>query len=375
MTLFWEMFKIALGVVGGGLAIAAVADEVFSRKLKWTKEGEIVGALPVVQMVPGLIAGNVAVYIGRKMAGWVGSAVAVTAVALPSLAIFLAVSAGYAFLPVENPVLNGVFSGLRSALTAIVVVTMMRSWSRCVKGAGGIFTVVAAAFALFCGVNPALVIVCAAFISLAAEFTPRFLTGEGRCFRSSPLAAAALVFLKYGSLAFGGGYVLVPFYLHDFVGASAPYVQLAEQDFSNLMALTQMTPGPIAVNAATFFGYRMCGVAGSVVATLCVLLPGALLMYGVLSSLERFRDSRALAAVMRGIRPVTVAMMASAAWSFASMSVWTVGGGFKFHPFAAFIVLAAAAALLTRTLSVMKTITASAFAGAVGQLTVSVFAG
>jgi chromate transporter len=83
-TLFWEMFKIALGVVGGGLAIAAVADEVFSRKLKWTKEGEIVGALPVVQMVPGLIAGNVAVYIGRKMAGWVGSAVAVTAVAVQS---------------------------------------------------------------------------------------------------------------------------------------------------------------------------------------------------------------------------------------------------------------------------------------------------
>ena len=59
-TLFWEMFKIALSVVGGGYAILAVADEVFSKKLKWTKEGEVIEHLPIFQMVPGIIAGNTA---------------------------------------------------------------------------------------------------------------------------------------------------------------------------------------------------------------------------------------------------------------------------------------------------------------------------
>ena len=75
-TLFWEMFKIALCVVGGGFAILAVADEVFSKKLKWTEEGEIAAHLPVFQMVPGIIAGGTAVYVGRKEAGVPGAVAA-----------------------------------------------------------------------------------------------------------------------------------------------------------------------------------------------------------------------------------------------------------------------------------------------------------
>ena len=71
--LFWEMFKIALCVVGGGFAILAVADEVFAKKRKWTEEGEIVSHLPIFQMIPGIIAGNTAVYVGRKVAGIPGA--------------------------------------------------------------------------------------------------------------------------------------------------------------------------------------------------------------------------------------------------------------------------------------------------------------
>ena len=74
LALFWEMFKISLFVVGGGFAILAVADDRFSRKLKWTKEGEIVSHLPVFQMVPGIIAGSTAIYVGRKIAGVSGAA-------------------------------------------------------------------------------------------------------------------------------------------------------------------------------------------------------------------------------------------------------------------------------------------------------------
>lgn len=366
-TLFWEMFKIALTVVGGGLAIATVADEIFSKKLRWTKEGEIIDSLPVVQMVPGLIAGNVAVYVGRKVAGWKGSIVAAAAVSLPSLAIFLAVSAGYGELPADNPVLSGVFSGLRSALTAIVVAAIIRSWTKCMAGVTGYLIAAAATAALFYGMNPAAVIVAAALFSLIAEFSRRSPHENGRTdFRSTSLAAVALIFLKYGSLAFGGGYVLVPFYIHDFVGASAPYVQLTERDFSNLMALTQMTPGPIAVNAATFFGYCMQGAIGSVVATVCVLLPGFIMMHVVLCSIERFRDSRILTAVMRGIRPVTTAMMISAAWSFAAMSVWSPDDGI--HPVETAVFAFSLVALLLRRITVMKIIAASALAGAVHAL-------
>ena len=59
LRLFWELFKISLFVVGGGYAIIVVADDVFAKR-GWTKEGEIVGQLPVFQMVPGIIATHVA---------------------------------------------------------------------------------------------------------------------------------------------------------------------------------------------------------------------------------------------------------------------------------------------------------------------------
>ena len=357
------MFKIALFVVGGGLAIAAVADEVFSRRRKWTREGEIIESLPLVQMVPGLIAGNVAVYIGRKVAGFLGSVVAVVAVALPSIAIFLCVSAGYESIPSDNRVIGGIFSSLRASLTGIVVATILRSWKKCVGGAVGYSTAAAAALALFLGCNPALVILAAAAFSIFCEYTLPTSGGDGsRRFLSPPVLTVALLFLKYGSLAFGGGYVLVPFYLHDFVGANAPYIRMPAEEFSNLIALTQLTPGPIAINAATFFGFRMCSVAGSLAASFSILLPGFVLMHLMLSSLDRFSAGRFVKALMRGVRPVTVAMMACAAWSFASMSVF--GAGFSFHPFALVIAVFSAFAMHTQKLGVTKIIAASAAAGA-----------
>ena len=63
LQLFWELFRISLFVVGGGYAIIAVADDVFAKR-GWTKEGELVDHLPVFQMVPGLIATHVAVFVG-----------------------------------------------------------------------------------------------------------------------------------------------------------------------------------------------------------------------------------------------------------------------------------------------------------------------
>lgn len=134
LSLFWEFLKISLFVVGGGYAIIVVADEVFGRKLKWLKEGELLDHLPVFQMVPGLIAGNTAIYTGLKVAGRLGAVVALVAVALPSFLIFLGVSCGYAFLPVGNPWVESALLGLRAALTGIVFGTLMKSWRRSVVG-------------------------------------------------------------------------------------------------------------------------------------------------------------------------------------------------------------------------------------------------
>ena len=368
--LFWELFKISLFVVGGGYAIIVVADDVFAKR-GWTKEGEIVGQLPVFQMVPGIIATHVAVYVGSKVAGRVGAAVGVAAVALPSVVIFTLVSMGYDSIPLDSPRLVSAFTGLRAALAGVVAATVIRGWRKNVDSVFAYAVVAAAVLAIgFFGVAVALVILAAMALGLAvpeaaAEAAPG--KGEGRPprrFRSSWLPL--LLFLKYGALCFGGGFVLVPMYVQDFVGPGAAWLQISSEEFANLMALTQMTPGPIGVNGATFFGYRLAGVPGAVMASAALLLPGSLVLYFVLRSLDRFRENRVVRGIMRGARPASVALMLCALWAFGSMCWWRTGaeGATRFGLAAIAISALVAAAMVKWRPNVMALIFLCAIAAA-----------
>lgn len=370
-TLFWELFKIALSVIGGGYAILAVADEVFSKKLKWTKEGEVIEHLPIFQMVPGIIAGNTALYIGRKVAGLPGAIAALTGVFLPSVIVFSIVCAGYSLIPFGNTYLDAAFLGLRAALTGIIAAMIVRGWKKSIDTFSAFMVMLVALVAIGpLKVNPALVVAAAAILGIAV----RFIRSESGAAKTRKFLSSfwlmPLVFLKYGIIAFGGGYVLVPVYIGDFVGKTAPFLQLTEREFADVMALTQMTPGPIAVNCATFFGYRLGfaemgtvpgAVLGAFIATLCLLIPGAILLYIALGSLEKFKSSRIVQGILSGVKPVTIAMMLNALWAFAMMSVWT--GGDKFFgidPTGLLLAGFATVAMLKRMMGVVMLIVACA---------------
>lgn len=128
--LFIEYFKISLFIVGGGYAIIIAADDVFGRRLKWLEEGELLTHLPLFQTIPGLIAGNSAIYVGRKVAGTLGSLIALVAIALPSLVIIIAIAMGFEWISTENRYVQGAFIGLRSAFCGIVLATIIKSWRK-----------------------------------------------------------------------------------------------------------------------------------------------------------------------------------------------------------------------------------------------------
>jgi chromate transporter len=366
-TLFWEMFKIALTVIGGGYAILAVADEVFSKKLKWTKEGEVIEHLPIFQMVPGIIAGNTAIYVGRKVAGLPGAIAALTGVFLPSVIVFSVVCAGYGLIPFGNTYLDAAFLGLRAALTGIIAAMIVRGWKKSVDGVYAFILMLGALVAIGpLKVNPALVVAAAAILGIAV----RFIRSESGAAKTRKFLSSfwlmPLVFLKYGIIAFGGGYVLVPVYIGDFVGKTAPFLQLTEREFADVMALTQMTPGPIAVNCATFFGYRLGlaemgtvpgAVMGAFIATLCLLIPGAILLYIALGSLEKFKSSRVVQGILSGVKPVTIAMMLNAFWVFVIMSVWADDSGFfGIDPVGLLLGVFAASMMLLKKIGVVRLI-------------------
>ena len=133
ITLFIEYFKISLFIVGGGYAIIIAADDVFGRRLKWLEEGELLAHLPIFQMIPGLIAGNSAIYVGTKVAGTLGAFVAIVAIAIPSIVSIIAIAMGFEWFSMENRFVQGAFIGLRSALCGIVLATIIKSWKKLVN--------------------------------------------------------------------------------------------------------------------------------------------------------------------------------------------------------------------------------------------------
>jgi len=127
------------------------------------------------------------------------------------------------------------------------------------------------------------------------------------------LISLFLVFAKIGLIGFGGGYAILTIIQQELTQRG----WIGQQEFANIAAISQITPGPIAVNAATYVGYRIAGFWGSFVATVGVSLPSFVLVILVAHFILKFKESRVVASCMKGIRPVTVAFIASAAIFFA----------------------------------------------------------
>lgn len=126
------------------------------------------------------------------------------------------------------------------------------------------------------------------------------------------------VFLKLGAFSFGGGYAMLPLIYQEI----QTFGLMDSKEFSNLVALSQMTPGPIAVNAATYVGFKSMGVLGSVVATIAVSLPAFVIIIAVAHFINKFKANKPLQAALGGIRPATVGMIATAFIFFADTALF-----------------------------------------------------
>lgn len=125
------------------------------------------------------------------------------------------------------------------------------------------------------------------------------------------------IFFKIGLFSFGGGYAMLPIIYHEVEAFNV----IDYHEFFNIVAISQITPGPIAVNVATYVGYETAGFWGSVWATLGVSLPCLSLVLLVSFFWAKFKESKVTTAVLDGIRPATVGLIASAVILFANTSL------------------------------------------------------
>ncbi len=146
--LFFEFFKIATFVVGGGFAILIVAEDVFAKRHKWLREGELSDMLAIIQTVPGLTAGNIAIYAGYRVAGFWGALAALTGVALPSFLVITFIAMGFGMIPMDNKLIQGAFLGVRTAMAGLTFVALLRIWNGSVRDKVQILLFLAGVFAI-----------------------------------------------------------------------------------------------------------------------------------------------------------------------------------------------------------------------------------
>ncbi|EKV58050.1 chromate transporter [Brachyspira hampsonii] len=120
------------------------------------------------------------------------------------------------------------------------------------------------------------------------------------------------VFAKLGFFTYGGGYAIIALLL----GILKEYHWITSSEFSNLLAISQITPGPIAINAATFVGYKVAGVLGSAVATFGIFIPAFIITMIVSKFFYAVKDNEQFNSIMNALRVCAVALIASAVITF-----------------------------------------------------------
>lgn len=126
-----------------------------------------------------------------------------------------------------------------------------------------------------------------------------------------------LSFLKIGAFSFGGGYAMFPLIEEEIIQT---HNWITYAGFTDVVAIAEITPGPIGINSATFIGYKVAGVLGSLTATFAVVIPSFLIMSLIFVFINKFKESPYVNFALLGIRPVVLGLIASAVFTTGKSS-------------------------------------------------------
>jgi chromate transporter len=340
----------------------------------------------------GPFAVNAAIFIGSRMFGTLGGLIAAFSFLLPSVVLVVFLSWLYASFH-HIPSLQGALAGLGPVVIALI---LSAAWSMGRKKLHSALAIVIATVTCVAGVlhvNPVWTLLAAGLAGLGLKLggsqsdkapspqsrrailplwpgvaavpetslpAPRPIpisgpiTGGATALLSGSVGLVQLgwVFLKVGLVFFGGGFVLIPVLNHQLVQGLS---WLTPKQFMDGVAISQLTPGPIAV-LATFAGFLKAGVPGALVATAALFTPAVILMLLITSFYDRIHGKRFAQDFLAGVEPAVIGLIVAAAIALGPSSISperpvSVGLGllslvllvrFQWHP--AFVLLIGAVA-------------------------------
>ncbi|MBI1847060.1 MAG: chromate efflux transporter [Candidatus Rokubacteria bacterium] len=312
----------------GGPAIMGVMQAELQEKRQWVSKPRFVEGLSVVNMLPGATATQLAIFLGYARGGWWGGFFGGLCFVLPAFVVMLALTLAYATLGV-SPLVQGALYGLGPVVIAIFAVAVYRlgraaasTWQEVVIG------VLAAAVLLWSPLGVAVILVLAGGAGLlvfhsrtpgavlavlavsgpavSALWWPSALTMSGGMPRAASLVDLGAYFFKVGAFTIGGGLTMIAFIQQQVVDQ---FHWLTAREFIDGLALGQLTPGPVLMLAA-YVGYKVAGIAGALVAATMAFLPSFVIMLVVLPVLDRVRKLAWVRAVMKGMGPAVIGVLA-----------------------------------------------------------------
>jgi chromate transporter len=336
----WRFFKIGMIGFGGGMAIIALMERECVRRHHCIESEEFLHGVGLGQLL-GTFATNAALFIGYRVHGILGGLVTATAFLLPSIALVIALSWLY-FTYHTIPALQQAQLGVGPVVIALIVssalgmgIKTIRAWSTMLIG-------VLACITSLLHVNPVLILLMAGAIGLTfklrrsapvANLSAAMLFNPSSGILSTKVATTAglftapvipfvssigllglaVTFFKIGLVFFGGGFALIPVLHHQLV---TDLGWLTQREFVDGVAISQLTPGPIAV-LATFAGYHAGGIMGALVATIALFAPSFVLMLIISHFYQRLRHLSAVRDFLAGISPAVVGLIIAAAVALA----------------------------------------------------------
>ncbi len=333
LKIFLAFLRLGLTAFGGPAMVAYIRD-LCVKKNNWVSPENFQEGVALVQAVPGATAMQAAAYAGLRAGGPPGALAAYTGFTLPTFFIMLALSAAYK-TGQDVPAVISLFSGLQVIVIALVANAAINFFRKTVKSWQDIFLTSAGALYIIFSGSPVTVIICSLALGpllyrqagkntkktvktekitekhkkIQQKFQQQtFHFGLGLTavitvlllllafFLPKQFSLAGLM-MKIDLFAFGGGYASLPLMLHEIVEA---HHLLDEKTLLDGIALGQVTPGPIVITA-TFVGFLLYGISGSIITTIAIFTPSFLIVLLITPWFDKIKTNPYFQHAMRGI--------------------------------------------------------------------------
>lgn len=322
--------RLGFTAFGGPAAHIGMMEDEVVRRRAWMSRQRFLDLIGATNLIPGPNSTEMALHVGFDRIGWRGMLAAGAAFILPAALTTGALGwlyVEYGSLPRAEPYLEGI----QAAVLAIILTAVWRLGKKSVKSWRLLLIGAAAASAVLYGWNPILVLFSggllgAVWLRLTAPrgtaaslwllplapasilSTPSIAAAAAAPTAASvPLGSLGLLFLKIGAVLYGSGYVLIAFLQKSVV---EQHGWLSEGQLLDVVALGQLTPGPVLATA-TVIGYMTAGLAGAVVATVAIFLPSFVFVSILNPLIPRLRESAWLSAFLDAVNVAAVGLMAA----------------------------------------------------------------